>query len=94
MQKSFQTNLHMKKEGVEAMVAERKKRRYPNLEAEMARKGVTKTDIALLLHRTNGSITTRFDGSSEWLYWEVCAIWQYLKPDLSLTELFEEMEVV
>lgn len=73
------------------MIGEKKKKkRFPNLEAEMARKRVLKSDIADLLHRTNGAITTRFDGTSEWLVWEIKAIKEYLKTDMTLEELFQE----
>ena len=72
------------------MDAVMKKKRFPTLEAEMARKRIMKSDLAELLHRTNGVITTRMDGTSEWIFWEVKAIKNYLKTDLSLDELFEE----
>lgn len=75
------------------MISEKKKKRYPNLEAEMARRNVLKSDLAELLHRTNGSITTRMDGTSEWLVWEIKAIKNFLKTDLSLEELFESEDV-
>lgn len=72
------------------MIAEMKKKRFPNLEAEMARKRVMKTDIANLLHRTNSVITTRMDGTSDWIFWELKAIKQYLETDMPLDELFDE----
>jgi len=74
----------------ERMISEKKKKkRYPNLEAEMARRRILKGDIAELLHRTNGAITTRMDGTSEWLVWEVKMIKEYLQTDMSIEELFE-----
>ena len=74
----------------ERMISEKKKKkRYPNLEAEMARRRILKCDIAELLHRTNGAITTRMDGTSEWLVWEVKMIKEYLQTDMSIEELFE-----
>ena len=75
------------------MIVEKKKKRFPNLEAEMARKRILKSDIAELLHRTNGAITTRMDGTSEWLVWEVKAIKEYLQTDMTLEELFQEEEL-
>ena len=75
------------------MIVQKKKKRFPTLEAEMARKNVMRTDLANLLHRTNGVITSRMNGSSDWIFWELLAIQQYLKTDLSIDELFAE-EVV
>ena len=71
------------------------KKRFPNLEAEMARRNVRKGDLAELLHKTNGVITSRMDGSSEWGFWEVTAIKNYLEYAGTLEELFKcvEMEV-
>ena len=70
-----------------------KKKRFPNLEAEMARKGVLRIDLAKLLGRTNGVITSRMDGTSEWLFWEIVKIKEFLKTDLSLDELFKVEDV-
>ena len=75
------------------MITDKKKKRFPNLEAEMARKKVMKSDLAKLLHRTNGAITTRMDGTSEWLVWEIKAIKEYLQTDLTLDELFDEEDL-
>lgn len=72
------------------MIVERKRKRFPTLEAEMARKNVMRTDLANLLHRTNGVITSRMNGTSEWVFWELTAIQKYLNTDLSLDELFAE----
>lgn len=70
-----------------------KKKRFPNLEAEMARKGVLRIDIAKLLGRVNSVITSRMDGTSKWLFWETVTIKEFLKTDLSLDELFESEDV-
>lgn len=75
------------------MIAETKKLRFPALEAEMARKNILKSDIANLLHRTNSVITSRMDGSSEWVFWELKEIRDYVAPHMTLDELFAE-EVV
>ena len=73
------------------MISETKrKKRFPNLEAERARRRILKSDLAELLHRTNGAITTRMDGTSEWLVWEIKAIKEYLNTDMTLEELFKE----
>lgn len=69
-----------------------KKVKFPTLKAEMARKHVTSMDLAKLLHRTNGSISSRMNGRTEWLYWEVVKVWEYLDTGLSLTELFKEAD--
>lgn len=75
------------------MIAEKKKKRFPNLEAEMARKNVFKGDLAKLLHKTNGVITSRMDGSSEWSFWEVTTIKRFLEYAGTLEELFECVDV-
>lgn len=72
------------------MIVQKKKKRYPTLEAEMARKDVIRSDIAKLLHRTNGVITSRMNGTSDWVFWELLAIQQYLETDLTIDELFAE----
>ena len=75
------------------MITEKKKKRFPNLEAEMARRNVSKGDLAKLLHKTNGVITSRMDGSSEWGFWEVVTIKQFLEYAGTLDELFECVDV-
>ena len=74
------------------MIAEKKKR-YPKLEAQMALKNVLKRDLAELLHKTNGVIPSRMDGSSEWGFWEVVMIKHYLEYEGALEELFECVDV-
>ena len=75
------------------MMTERRKMRFPNLEAEMARHNVSKGDLAKLLHKTNGVITSRMDGTSEWGFWEVVTIKRYLAYGGTLEDLFESVEV-
>ena len=75
------------------MIAEKKKKRYPNLEGEMARHGVLKGDLAELLHKTAGVITSRMDGSSAWGWDEVTTIKHYLGYDGTLEKLFECVDV-
>lgn len=72
------------------MILEKKKKRFPNLEAEMARKNVQKQDLAKLLQTTNGTISSRTNGTSEWLVWEIKAIKEYLQYEGTLEELFQE----
>lgn len=72
---------------------DKRKKRYPNLEAEMARNGVMKSDLACLLHKTAGVITSRMDGSSEWGWMEVTAIKQYLHYAGTLEDLFTAVDV-
>lgn len=74
------------------MVA-RTKKRFPVLEAEMARKRITKGEIAELLHRTASVITSRMDGTSDWIFWELKVIRDYVAPHMTIDELFTE-EVV
>lgn len=66
-----------------------------NLEAEMKRSGVSRSNIADLLGVSYRTIHSRFNGESEWGYAECIKIRDAYFPDKSLDYLFEteDMEV-
>lgn len=60
-----------------------------NLEAEMKRYGVSRSDIADLLGLSYRTIHSRFNGESEWGYAECVKIRDMYFSDKSLDYLFE-----
>lgn len=60
-----------------------------NLEAEMKRYGVSRSDIADLLGLSYRTIHSRFNGESGWGYAECVKIRDMYFPDKSLDYLFE-----
>ncbi len=69
-----------------------------NLEAEMKRKGITRSDIAKCIGCSMRTIYSRFNGESQWLYNECVVIRDVFFPDSDLQYLFPysagEREVV
>ena len=63
-----------------------------NLEAEMKRYGISRSDIADLLGLSYRTIHSRFNGESEWGYAECVKICDMYFPDKSLDYLFETDE--
>lgn len=59
-----------------------------NLEAEMKRRGISRTDIAVLLGVSYSTIHSRFNGNSEWLYNECVLIRDTYFPEMELDYLF------
>ena len=55
--------------------------KYPNLRAEMARKGITQTMIAKLLGVSDPTIFRKFSGRTDWTLGEIEAICEYLQKD-------------
>lgn len=55
--------------------------KYPNLMAEMARKGETQTSLARMLGITKQTINLKFKGKSDWTLGEVESICDYLGKD-------------
>lgn len=55
--------------------------KYPNLLAEMARKGESQKDLANLLDLTNASISRKLAGITHWSIEEVEKICEYYKKD-------------
>ena len=63
---------------------------YPNLKAEMARRGVTLTDLATATGRTVSTISQKALGKKEWLFWETIKIKERIGCDVPLEILFKK----
>lgn len=63
---------------------------YPNLMAELARRNLTKRDIAQALHKDGRTIRNRFNGSAPFTIPEAFAIRDAFFPGVSLDYLFQE----
>ena len=63
---------------------------YPNLNAEMARRGLTQREIAPLLGIKTSTLSLKFNGKSGFSLKEAAAIKKILRVDLSLEYLFEQ----
>ena len=63
-----------------------------NLEAEMKRKKISRSDIASLLGLSNRTIHSRFNGESEWGYSECVKVRDTYFPDKTLDYLFATEE--
>ena len=60
-----------------------------NLEAEMVRNKISRSDIAKLLGLTYGTILSKFNGESKWGYEECVKIRDTYFKDKTLEYLFE-----
>lgn len=65
---------------------------YPNLRAEIARKGVTATAIADALGITKGTLSLKMQGKSAFTVPEAKAIKKLLDADVTIDELFDTVE--
>ena len=63
-----------------------------NLEAEMKRKKISRSDIASLLGLSYRTIHSRFNGESEWRYSECVKVRDTYFPDKTLDYLFATEE--
>ena len=63
-----------------------------NLEAEMKRKKISRSDIASLLGLSYRTIHSRFNGESEWVYSECVKVRGTYFPDKTLDYLFATEE--
>ena len=63
-----------------------------NLEAEMKRNKISRSDIANLLGLSYRTIHSRFNGESEWGYVECVKVRDAYFPDKTLDYLFETEE--
>lgn len=63
-----------------------------NLEAEMKRKKISRSDIASLLGLSYRTIHSRFNGESEWGYSECVKVRDTYFPDKTLDYLFTTEE--
>lgn len=59
-----------------------------NLEAEMKRKGIKRSDIAKCIGCSIRTVYSRFNGESQWLYNECVTIRDAFFPDSDLQYLF------
>lgn len=66
--------------------------KYPNLNAELARQGVTITEVADHLGITIATMSNKKNGNYEFTLTQAKQIKAYLKTDIPLEELFEENE--
>lgn len=60
-----------------------------NLEAEMKRKGVSRSDIADTINVSYRTIHAKFNGESEWSYADCVKVRDKYFPDMSLEYLFQ-----
>ena len=65
---------------------------YPNLEAEMVRKGIKNEDIAKAIDRDERTIRNKRSGSTEFTFNEVLIIRDKFFPIHTLEYLFEQSE--
>lgn len=65
-------------------------RQYPNLDAEMARVGVTQKDIAKLLEKRTATISDKMNGKSKFDIDEAHLIKKTFFPNLLLDYLFNK----
>ena len=62
---------------------------FPNLRAEMVRKGITVSDISRVTHKTDKSIRNKLNGVGDFTLTEVINIRNSLFPDIALDLLFK-----
>lgn len=65
---------------------------YRNLEAELARQGITKTDVAKELGITLGTLSLKLNGKYKLTLPEAIKIKKILNVDLPIEYLFESKE--
>ena len=63
--------------------------RYRNLDAEMARYGITNKMMAEAIGKSSESIDKKRSGRIDWKLSEILAVKKTFFPDLSLNYLFE-----
>ncbi|MDR0676595.1 MAG: hypothetical protein LBF97_06115 [Elusimicrobiota bacterium] len=63
---------------------------YPNLEAELVRKGLNKKELSKKVKITYGSICRKFANENEFLFRETLEIKKILGCDIPLEILFEK----
>lgn len=69
-------------------------KRYPNLEAEMARLGIKRKNFADLLNVRAATVYDKLNGKYPFTLDEVVAIKQKFFPDLSIDYLFAQQATV
>lgn len=63
---------------------------YPNVEAEIARKRTTKTELARQMGITLGTLSLKLSGKSDITFPEAMKIKNLLKVDMPIEKLFKE----
>lgn len=63
---------------------------FPNLKAELSRRGVTLTDLAKVLNVTVSTVSLKLNGKTPLTLAEAKAIKNYIGVDIPLEELFGE----
>ena len=61
---------------------------FPNLRAEIIRKGFLFADVAAAINRTESTFSQKMNGKQPFLLSEAFAIKKFLKTEMSLDELF------
>ena len=61
---------------------------YPNLVGEMAKVGITKSQLAVLIHRTRGTTSQKLSGKSKLTIDECFLIKKVIGSTLPLDDLF------
>lgn len=62
---------------------------YCNLKAEIARKGISRKELATVIGCTEGTLSMKINEKSSFTIPEALAIKRYLNVDCTLEELFE-----
>lgn len=62
---------------------------YRNLKAEIARRGISRKELATVIGCTEGTISMKMNEKSSFTIPEALAIKKFLNVDCSLDELFE-----
>ena len=65
---------------------------YPNLKAEIARRGVTMTEVANEIGVAPSTFSLKFTGKTKWFFWECVAIKKALGIEMPLEVLFKEQK--
>lgn len=60
-----------------------------NLEAEMKRNGISRSDIADTLNVSYRTVHSKFNGESEWSYTDCVKVRDKYFPDMTLEYLFQ-----
>ena len=64
---------------------------YPNLRAELARKGINLTELAEAIGMALQTLSSKMNGKSEFTYSEVVNIKKFLGVEIPLEILFERV---
>lgn len=66
---------------------------YPNLNAEMARKGINKTELSRLVNMSLPNLSNKLSGRVKFSFDETLKIKEALGVDMTVEELFEKKAV-